>query len=89
MTTIFGLKKKIVFESKFRWELLLSKIDLSESPSYYSDVEWKNNGNICSPVYSNGIVTDNLFLLVNHSSIDLLKLKKKVCIKRSYRMIWF
>lgn len=64
------------------------RVDLSESPSYYSDVELRDsNGKVCSPVYSNGIVTDNLFLFSEPDPQLIYEVEEEGVYQLSYKMI--
>ena len=46
-----------------------------------------SNGKVCSPVYSNGIVTDNLFLFSEPDPQLIYEVEEEVVYQLSYKMI--
>ena len=64
------------------------RVDLSERPSYYSDVELKDSsGKVCSAVYSNGVVVDNLYLFSEPDPQLIYEVEEEGVYQLSYKMI--
>ena len=62
-------------------------MDLSELPSYFSKVELKNQeGEILFPVYTNGVISDDLYLFSNPDP-QLIYDVKEGKYQLSYKMI--
>ena len=64
------------------------RVDLSENPSYYSDVELKDSsGKACSAVYCNGVVVDNLYLFSEPDPQLIYEVEEEGVYQLSYKMI--
>ena len=64
------------------------RVDLSESPSYYSDVELRDsNGKVYSPVYSNGVIVDGYFFFSEPDPQLIYDVKEEGEYRLSYKMI--
>ena len=64
------------------------RVDLSECPSYYSDVELKDSsGKVCSAVYSNGVVVDHLYLFSEPDPQLIYEVEEEGVYQLSYKMI--
>ena len=64
------------------------RVDLSENPSYYSDVELKDSsGKACSAVYSNGVVVDNLYLFSEPDPQLIYEVEEEGMYQLCYKMI--
>ena len=64
------------------------RVDLSENPSYYSDVELKDSsGKACSAIYSNGVVVDNLYLFSEPDPQLIYEVEEEGVYQLSYKMI--
>ena len=85
MTTL--LQKEDSFSIEIPKGTSVIRVDLSESPSYYY-VELRNsNGKVCSPVYSNGIITDNLFLFSEPDPQLIYDVEPEEVYQLNYKMI--
>ena len=64
------------------------RVDLSERPGYYSDVELQDaSGNICSPVYTNGVIVDGYFFFSEPDPQLIYDVKEEGEYRLSYKMI--
>ena len=64
------------------------RVDLSERPGYYSDVELQDAlGNICSPVYTNGVIVDGYFFFSEPDPQLIYDVKEEGEYRLSYKMI--
>ena len=64
------------------------RVDLSERPGYYSDVEFQDaTGNICSPVYTNGVIVDGYFFFSEPDPQLIYDVKEEGEYRLSYKMI--
>ncbi len=64
------------------------RVDLSERPGYYSDVKLQDaTGNICSPVYTNGVIVDGYFFFSEPDPQLIYDVKEEREYILSYKMI--
>lgn len=64
------------------------RVDLSERPGYYSDVKLQDaTGNICSPVYTNGVIVDGYFFFSEPDPQLIYDVKEEGEYRLSYKMI--
>ena len=64
------------------------RVDLSERPGYYSDVKLQDaTGNICSPVYTNGVIVDGYFFFSEPDPQLIYDVKEEGEYGLSYKMI--
>lgn len=64
------------------------RVDLSERPGYYSDVELQDaSGNICSLVYTNGVIVDGYFFFSEPDPQLIYDVKEEGEYRLSYKMI--
>ena len=64
------------------------RVDLSERPGYYSDVKLQDaTGNICSPVYTNGVIVDGYFFFTEPDPQLIYDVKEEGEYRLSYKMI--
>ena len=64
------------------------RVDLSERPSYYSDVQLKDaRGDVCSPVYTNGVIVDGYYLFSEPDPQLIYDVEEEGVYQLSYKMI--
>ena len=64
------------------------RVDLSERPSYYSDVQLKDErGDVCSPVYTNGVIVDSYYLFSEPDPQLIYDVEEEGVYQLSYKMI--
>ena len=64
------------------------RVDLSERPSYYSDVQLKDaRGDVCSPVYTNGVIVDSYYLFSEPDPQLIYDVEEEGVYQLSYKMI--
>ena len=64
------------------------RVDLSERPSYYSEVQLKDTrGKLIPPVYTNGVITDDLYLFNEPDPQLIYEVEEEVVYQLSYKMI--
>lgn len=64
------------------------RVDLSERPGYYSDVKLQDaTGNICLPVYTNGVIVDGYFFFSEPDPQLIYDVKEEGEYRLSYKMI--
>ena len=64
------------------------RVDLSERPSYYSEVELKNAiGDVLSPVYTNGAIVDGYYLFSQPDPQLIYDVEEEGVYQLSYKMI--
>lgn len=64
------------------------RVDLSERPSYYSDVELKNaRGDVLSPVYTNGAIVDGYYLFSEPDPQLIYDVEEEGIYYLSYKML--
>lgn len=81
------LKKSDILEIEVPKNVFVIRVDLSELPSYFSKVELKNQeGEILFPVYTNGVISDDLYLFSNPDP-QLIYDVKEGKYQLSYKMI--
>lgn len=81
------LKKSDILEIEVPKNVSVIRVDLSELPSYFSKVELKNQeGEILFPVYTNGVISDDLYLFSNPDP-QLIYDVKEGKYQLSYKMI--
>lgn len=81
------LKKSDIIEIEVPKNVSVIRVDLSELPSYFSKVELKNpKGEILFPVYTNGVISDDLYLFSNPDP-QLIYDVKEGKYQLSYKMI--
>ena len=63
-------------------------MDLSERPSYYSEVQLKDTrGKLIPPVYTNGVITDDLYLFNEPDPQLIYEVEEEAIYQLSYKMI--
>ena len=81
------LKKSDILEIEVPKNVSVIRVDLSELPSFFSKVELKNQeGEILFPVYTNGVISDDLYLFSNPDP-QLIYDVKEGKYQLSYKMI--
>ena len=81
------LKKSDILEIEVPKNVFVIRVDLSELPSYFSKVELRNQeGEILFPVYTNGVISDDLYLFSNPDP-QLIYDVKEGKYQLSYKMI--
>lgn len=64
------------------------RVDLSERPSYYSEVQLKDTrGKLIPPVYTNGVITDDLYLFNEPDPQLIYEVEEEAIYQLSYKMI--
>ena len=64
------------------------RVDLSERPSYYSDVQLKNaRGDVLSPVYTNGAIVDGYYLFSEPDPQLIYDVEPEEAYQLNYKMI--
>ena len=64
------------------------RVDLSERPSYYSEVELRGpDGNVSLPIYTNGVITDGLYLFNEPDPQLIYEVEEETIYQLSYKMI--
>ena len=64
------------------------RVDLSERPSYYSDVQLKDErGDVCSSVYTNGVIVDSYYLFSEPDPQLIYDVEEEGVYQLSYKMI--
>ena len=64
------------------------RVDLSERPSYYSDVQLKDaRGDVCSPVCTNGVIVDGYYLFSEPDPQLIYDVEEEGVYQLSYKMI--
>ena len=64
------------------------RVDLSERPSYYSDVQLKNaRGDVLSPVYTNGAIVDGYYLFSEPDPQLIYDVEEEGICYLSYKML--
>ena len=81
------LKKSDSLEIQVPQNVSVIRVDLSELPSFYSEVELRNQeGDILLPIYTNGVISDNLYLFGNPDPQLIYNVKEGIY-KLTYKMI--
>lgn len=82
------LQKEDILTIKIPKGTYVIRVDLSERPCYYSDVELQDaTGNICSPVYTNGVIVDGYFFFSEPDPQLIYDVKEEGEYRLSYKMI--
>ena len=82
------LQKEDILTIKIPKGTSVIRVDLSERPCYYSDVELLDaTGNICSPVYTNGVIVDGYFFFSEPDPQLIYDVKEEGEYRLSYKMI--
>lgn len=64
------------------------RVDLSERPSYYSEVELRGpDGNASSPIYTNGVIADGLYFFNEPDPQLIYEVEEEAIYQLSYKMI--
>ncbi|MBZ2123226.1 glycosyltransferase family 2 protein [Streptococcus gordonii] len=64
------------------------RVDLSERPSYYSEVELRGpDGNVSSPIYTNGVIADGLYFFIEPDPQLIYEVEEEAIYQLSYKMI--
>ena len=64
------------------------RVDLSERPSYYSEVELKDtSGKLIPPVYTNGVISEGYYLFSEPDPQLIYEVEEEVVYQLSYKMI--
>ena len=64
------------------------RVDLSERPSYYSDVQLKNaRGDVLSPIYTNGAIVDSYYLFSEPDPQLIYDVEEEGIYYLSYKML--
>ncbi|WP_148887592.1 glycosyltransferase family 2 protein [Streptococcus sp. Marseille-P6264] len=64
------------------------RVDLSERPSYYSEVELRGpDGNVSFPIYTNGVIIDDLYLFNEPDPQLIYEVEGEAIYQLSYKMI--
>ena len=72
----------------FRSGTSVIRVDLSERPSYYSEVELRGpDGNVSSPIYTNGVIADGLYFFNEPDPQLIYEVEEEAIYQLSYKMI--